>query len=129
MSIALIIFDWAGTLVDFGCRAPVAAFQQAFENAGLPISVGVARGPMGAHKRDHVREILGDAEVAERVRTRLRREADESLVEEIYREFSACLPSFMAAHSDAIPGAAETLRWLRGRGIRIGSTTGYTRAM
>lgn len=128
-NIGLIIFDWAGTLVDFGCRAPLAALHLAFENAGLPISDALARRPMGAHKRDHVREILGDADVAERVRTRLRREPDESLVEEIYREFSRCLPAFMAAHADAIPGAAETLRWLRGRGIRIGSTTGYTRAM
>lgn len=128
-AIGLVVFDWAGTLVDFGCRAPAEAFRRAFELVGLPISDAVARQPMGMHKRDHVREILGTAEVAERVRTHLRREPDEPLTDEIYRGFSRCLPAFLAVHADAIPGAVETLRWLRGRGIRIGSTTGYTREM
>ncbi len=129
MDIGLIIFDWAGTLVDFGCRAPLTALHQAFENAGLPISDAIARRPMGAHKRDHIHEILGDAEVAKRVRTDLGREPDDSLVGEIYHEFSMRLPSLMVAHADAIPGAVDALRWVRGRGIRIGSTTGYTRSM
>ena len=30
----LVIFDWAGTMVDFGCRAPVAALRQAFARHG-----------------------------------------------------------------------------------------------
>lgn len=125
----LIIFDWAGTLVDFGCCAPLAAFHTAFANAGLPISDDRARQPMGAHKRDHVREILHHAEIAERVRLELQREPDESLVEEIYQDFSRRLPGLLPAHAEPIPGVVETLHWLRGRGIRIGSTTGYTRAM
>ena len=129
MKIALVVFDWAGTLVDFGCRAPLAAFLEAFARAGLPITEEVARGPMGAHKRDHVREILADAEVANRVRAVLGREPDEALGDEIYQDFASRLPALLPAHAAPIPGAVETLRWLRERGIRIGSTTGYTRAM
>jgi phosphonoacetaldehyde hydrolase len=129
MNIGLIIFDWAGTLVDFGCRAPLAAFHTAFENAGLPVNDDIARKPMGAHKRDHVREILHYAEIADRVRTEMKREPDEALVEEIYQDFSKRLPALLPAHAEPIPGAVETLRWLREHGIRIGSTTGYTRAM
>lgn len=127
--IGLIIFDWAGTLVDFGCRAPLAAFHTAFENIGLSISDDIARRPMGAHKRDHVREILHYAEIADRVRNELKREPDEALVDVIYADFSKRLPALLPAHAEPIPGAVETLRWLRVHGIRIGSTTGYTRAM
>jgi phosphonoacetaldehyde hydrolase len=127
--IALVIFDWAGTLVDFGCRAPLAAFHTAFERAGLPISDEIARRPMGAHKRDHVREILLYPEIAERVRGDLKREPDEALIETIYQDFARLLPGLLPVHAAPIPGAVETLRWLRGHGIRIGSTTGYTRAM
>lgn len=125
----LIIFDWAGTLVDFGCCAPLAAFHRAFENAGLTISEDIARRPMGAHKRDHVREILHYAEVAERVRADLKREPDEALVQSIYEDFARLLPALLPAHAEPIPGVVETLQWLRERGVRIGSTTGYTRAM
>jgi phosphonoacetaldehyde hydrolase len=127
--IGLIIFDWAGTLVDFGCRAPLEAFHRAFKNAGLPITEEVARRPMGAHKRDHVREMLSYPEIADRVRLELKREPDEALVESLYRDFSQRLPALLPAHADAIPGCVEMLGWLRAKGIRIGSTTGYTRAM
>ena len=125
----LIIFDWAGTLVDFGCCAPLAAFHRAFENAGLPISDETARKPMGAHKRDHVREILHYPEIATRVRSELKREPDETLVQAIYDDFALLLPAELLVHAAPIPGAVEALHWLRERGIRIGSTTGYIRAM
>ena len=128
-NVGLVIFDWAGTLVDFGCRAPLAAFHSAFENIGLPISDEIARKPMGAHKRDHVREILHYPEVKRRVRSALGRDPDEVLVDAIYHDFASLLPALLPAHASPIPGALETLRFLRENGIRIGSTTGYTRAM
>ena len=127
--IGLIIFDWAGTLLDFGCRAPLSAFHTAFQNAGLPITDDIARRPMGAHKRDHVREILRYPEIAQRVRAELNREPDESLTDSIYEDFAKLLPALLPRHAEPIPGCVETLQWLRDRGIRIGSTTGYTRGM
>ena len=33
--IEAVIFDWAGTTVDYGCFAPVQAFKDAFNNYGL----------------------------------------------------------------------------------------------
>ena len=35
--IECIIMDWAGTAVDYGCFAPVAAFIEAFAEKGLVI--------------------------------------------------------------------------------------------
>jgi phosphonoacetaldehyde hydrolase len=128
-NIELIIFDWAGTLVDFGCRAPLGAFHAAFKNAGLPISDEIARKPMGAHKRDHVREILTYPEIAERVRADLKREPDHELIDLIYNDFALLLPPMLSEHAEPIPGVVEVLHELRSRNIRIGSTTGYTRAM
>lgn len=31
----LVIFDWAGTTVDYGCFAPVNAFALAFQKFGI----------------------------------------------------------------------------------------------
>lgn len=129
MDIKLVVFDWAGTLIDFGCCAPLIAFIEAFEIAGLPITEAIARKPMGSHKRDHVREILGYSEVADRVRADLHREPDESLVTDIYNIFSERLPDVLPRFATPIPGASETLDWLRQQGIAIGSTTGYVRSM
>jgi phosphonoacetaldehyde hydrolase len=128
-AIGLVVFDWAGTLLDFGCRAPLVAFHEAFREAGVPITDADARKPMGAHKRDHVREILRDPGITARVRAERGREPDEALVAEIYGAFGRRLPSLLPAHADPIPGSVEVLHWLRERGVRVGSTTGYTRAM
>ncbi|WP_371363901.1 Phosphonoacetaldehyde hydrolase [Sporomusa rhizae] len=51
-----VLFDWAGTTVDFGCFAPVHVFLEIFKEAGVEISVQEARGPMGMLKKDHIRD-------------------------------------------------------------------------
>ena len=53
-----IIFDWAGTTVDYGCFAPVQAFVEAFEENGITPTLEEVRKPMGMLKIDHVRTML-----------------------------------------------------------------------
>ena len=42
-----LILDWAGTTVDYGSRAPAAAFVEVFAQRGVEISIQEAREPMG----------------------------------------------------------------------------------
>jgi len=56
--IRAVIFDWAGTTVDYGCFAPVQAFQEAFAHHGVPVTLEETRKPMGMLKRDHIRTML-----------------------------------------------------------------------
>src|ERR1700730_14155668 len=60
----LIIFDWAGTMVDFGCEAPVKALIEAFGAEGVVIAEATARRDMGKAKSDHVRSLLSEPSVA-----------------------------------------------------------------
>ena len=53
-----VIFDWAGTTVDFGCFAPVNVFIDIFKNAGIEVTMEEAREPMGMLKIDHIRAML-----------------------------------------------------------------------
>ena len=53
-----VIFDWAGTTVDYGCFAPVQAFMEAFAHYGVPVTAEETRKPMGMLKRDHIRTML-----------------------------------------------------------------------
>ncbi len=45
--IAAVLFDWAGTIMDFGCMAPVRAFAQAFAAFDIPLTDAQLRAPMG----------------------------------------------------------------------------------
>ena len=42
--IKAVIFDWAGTTVDFGCMAPVQAFMEVFKAYGIEPTMEEVRG-------------------------------------------------------------------------------------
>ena len=121
------IFDWAGTVLDFGSIAPVASFCQVFEDAGVRISEAEARAPMGAAKREHVALILQNPAVRTRWQTSRGELPHERDIDTLYAEFLRVDALNVERHSALIPGALETIAALRARGIRIGSTTGYPR--
>jgi phosphonoacetaldehyde hydrolase len=123
--IKAVILDWAGTVVDHGSRAPMGAFVAAFARFGVDISIADARGPMGMAKADHIR-LVGRA-VNAAWRDRHGRDFGEADVQAIFEVFEPLNIEAVEAHSALIPGARAALEALSARGIRIGSTTGYTR--
>lgn len=52
------IFDWAGTMIDFGSFAPMGVFVEAFAQFGIEVTVEDARKPMGLPKWDHINAML-----------------------------------------------------------------------
>ena len=127
--IKCVIMDWAGTAVDYGCFAPVAAFIEAFAEKGLIIDVVQTRKPMGLPKIQHIRELLSMPEVNEQFATRYQRAWTEEDVVELNRLFEKHLFALLENYTDPIPGVIPTLEKLRAEGLKIGSTTGYTREM
>jgi phosphonoacetaldehyde hydrolase len=125
--ITTVIFDWAGTVLDFGCLAPVEAFRAAFAEAGVPISEAEARAPMGAAKREHVELILQAPAVHARWQAHYGEAAQQRDVDALYKTFLRVDEINVARFSDMIPGALDTIAALRARRIQIGSTTGYPR--
>lgn len=124
-----VLLDWAGTTMDYGCYAPAVVFMEVFKRRQVPISISEARQPMGAHKMVHIRQITRIARVAEeweRVHGSRPCEAD---VEAMFEEFVPLQLDCLAEYSDLIPGTLETVAAIRERGLKIGSTTGYTGEM
>ena len=127
--IAAVVFDWAGTMIDFGCLAPVRALQAAFVAQGVTISAAQARKDMGKAKRDHVAALMRDAEVSAAWSARFGHPPAPADIDRVYAALEPLMLEQAAVHTTLIAGAAEAAAWLRARGIKIGSGTGYTRAM
>ena len=124
-----VVFDWAGTMVDFGSRAPVIALQKLFAAEGFDVSEAEARADMGLAKRDHIRAMLSRAPLAAGWLERHGRAASE---DDVVRLLEAVGPAMQEAARDCatlIPGAADLVAQLRSAGVKIGSCTGYTRPM
>jgi phosphonoacetaldehyde hydrolase len=120
-----IILDWAGTTMDYGCFAPAVVFGRVFERQRVPITMEEARAPMGAHKRVHIEAISKIPAVAERWRSVHGRDCTEADVDRMFAEFVPLQLACLAEYADLIPGCLEAVDSFRGRGLKIGSTTGY----
>lgn len=127
--IEAVVFDWAGTVVDFGSFAPMGAFVEAFARFGVEATTEDARAPMGKPKRDHIRAMLAAPRIAAAWERAQGGPPDEAAVERLYEVFVPLNEEVVGRHADLVPGAAETARRLAARGVRIGSTTGYTRSI
>jgi phosphonoacetaldehyde hydrolase len=122
-----VVFDWAGTMVDFGSLAPMGVFVKTYAGFGVDITVAEARGPMGLAKRDHIAALMALPRIATAWAARHGHTPGEADIDRVYEVFVPMNVAVAADFADMIPGAVDTVRELRRRGLKIGSTTGYTR--
>ncbi len=128
LAIRLVVFDWAGTTVDYGCFAPVAAFIGAFARHGVAVTAEQQCGPMGLHSRDHIHAMLQMLALAAAWKNTHGREWTEADVDSLFHAFMPMQMQVVDLHSGLIPGLLECVAELRRRGVKIGGTTGYFRA-
>lgn len=127
--IQAVILDWAGTAIDFGSLAPVAAVQRVFAENGVPISAAEARRQMGLLKIDHIRSILAGPRVSAAWEALHHAPPSEADTERLFNQFLPRQTEILAEFSEPIPGVPEAVDAWRAAGLRIGSTTGYTRPL
>ena len=126
--IRLVVFDWAGTTIDFGSCAPAGAFVATFAARGVEVTLAEARGPMGLHKKDHLRAMLRTEAVGAKWREAVGRDWTETDVEELYRDVTPRQVEAAEQHSELISGVPVLVSLLRAAGLKIAATTGYFRA-
>jgi len=122
-----IVLDWAGTTVDYGCMAPVAVFVEVFRRRGITLSLPQARAPMGLEKRDHIRAIARQPAVTEQWQSVIGSGWTEADIDALFRESQQLQQACVADYAGLIPGTLAAVAAFRARGLKIGSTTGYSR--
>ncbi len=123
MPVQAVLFDWGGTTVDYGSRAPMQVFVELFQQAGINITEAEARGPMGQAKRDHVAAILSLPRVQAAWQALHQQPPTSADVDQLYANFLPMQRAILARGTDVIPGIVRMSEELRARGIKIGSTT------
>lgn len=127
--IEAVIFDWAGTTVDYGCFAPVEVFAEVFKKAGVEPTMEEVREPMGMLKWAHIRTMLEMPRIKAEWIKKYGREPQDADADKMYETYEPSLLKILDQYSDPKPYVLETVQALREKGIRIGSTTGYTDVM
>lgn len=124
-----VIFDWAGTMVDFGSFAPMGVFVQVFAKFGVEVTIGDARKPMGARKWDHINSMLSEPHIASKWTAANGSAPTTADVDRIYEIFVPMNEEVVGDYAELVPGAKDCIDYLAQRGIKVGSTTGYTRSI
>ncbi|MBW3695598.1 phosphonoacetaldehyde hydrolase [Vibrio sp. T187] len=123
-----VIFDWAGTIVDFGSFAPTSIFVEAFKQGfDFEIDLNEAREPMGLGKWDHIQAVGQLPSVDARWNKQFGRSMTSEDVDAIYAAFMPLQKAKVADHAAPILNAIEVVDNLKAQGIKIGSCSGYPR--
>ena len=122
-----VVFDWAGTIVDFGSLAPMGAFVAAFRRFDVEISIAQAREPMGLPKRAHIAALMAEPAIAARWEAAHGHRPGEADIDALYYVFVPLNADVVTDFAALIPGALEVVAECRARNLKIGSPTGYVR--
>ncbi len=124
-----VVFDWAGTVIDFGSLAPMGAFVRLFHRYNVTITVDEARVPMGIPKWDHIKALGSQPRIASEWLRVHGHEFSDADVDELYAVFTPMNAESVKNHATLVTGVPQLVTALRERNIAIGSTTGYNRAI
>jgi phosphonoacetaldehyde hydrolase len=127
MQVKAVIFDWAGTLVDFGSIAPVISIRRAFEASGVDVTEEEVREAMGLPKAEHILQIACGERVAAAWLNKHGAPFGKDDLDRVYEEFRTTSRRVASERGKLIPGVQAAVKALREREILIGTTTGYSR--
>ena len=125
------ILDWSGTVSDKYVIAPAIAFQQVFSDYGIEVSMEEARVPMGLRKDLHIKKmLLGNNRISEMWNAKYGYTPTLHDVGKLFEDFVPIQLHALHEHATLLPDVNQTIQYLRvGMGIKVGSTTGFTREM
>ncbi len=127
--IEAVIFDWAGTTVDYGSLAPVIAFKRAFKDAGIDLSDDDIRQDMGMAKWDHIGKILELDDVKQQWQEKYSTLPTNDDRKKLYKGFQQSLLHYLKEYTELKTGVLKTFNYLKEYGIKVATTTGYTAEM
>lgn len=127
--IRAILFDLAGTTIDFGSSAPAATFVELFAKNAVSITTAEARLPMGTAKRDHIALLAAMPRVADAWQAAHGRRFSTADLDRLYADFIPLQRRSLSRFDELIPGTLTTISALRAAGLSVVVTTGYDEAL
>jgi phosphonoacetaldehyde hydrolase len=124
-----LILDWSGTTADAYVLAPAVVFVDVFKKHGVEIAMAEARGPMGLRKDLHIKALTEVPEIRERWKSVHGSHPGQNEVDAMFADFVPMQLDCLRQYTKLLPGVAETIQAFQKQGIKIGSSTGFTRAM
>lgn len=123
-----VIFDWAGTTVDFGVLSQAQIYVDAFKAAcDMEISLEQASVPTGLGPWQHIESLGTNPTIDACWRARFGHSMGYTETRHIYETFVPLQIERAGLYSALIPGVLDVVSDIRKRGLKVGSTSSYPR--
>ncbi|MCC7667749.1 2-aminoethylphosphonate--pyruvate transaminase [Liquorilactobacillus satsumensis] len=129
MTVKAVVFDWAGTTIDYGSRAPILAYQEVFSYFNIPITVSLIRKYIGREKYEQTKLILDDPDEKKIWKEIYPHLSDQDMLDKIYTKLEELIPNILTVTSTLKPGMSQLIAYLEENGIRSATTSGYSQKM
>lgn len=124
MAIEAVIFDWAGTTIDYGSRASLVAFQRTFASFGVTLTEAAIRRNMGMEQLAQVRRLLKDDTVRTAVAAHFGQISTDDLALSIFSALKRTLLAILPTCAKLKPGVGDLIAFLDANAIPYGTTSG-----
>jgi len=125
-NIEAIVFDLAGTLIDFGSLAPSQVLIKLFDRLGIKITRKQAIGPMGIEKRAHIKALLTTRKINSEWKKKFKSKPTVKDIDKLFKLFNPELKKIINKHSKFISGNKKTLDLIKNKIKKIELNTGYS---
>ena len=112
-NIEAIVFDLAGTLIDFGSLAPSQVLIKLFDRLGIKITRKQAIGPMGIEKRAHIKALLTTRKINSQWKKKFKSKPTDKDIDKLFKLFNPELKKIIKKHSKFISGSKNTIDFIK----------------
>ncbi len=121
-----VIFDWDGTMVDYGGFAPTDALARVLKTYGVTLPGERMRLSVERCTIEGIDSVMQEADVNKAWKKKYERRPDRKCLEEIFESVQTQLRTSVKNMTEPLPYVLDTIEILRKKGIKIGATTNYT---
>lgn len=89
--IQAVVFDWDGTVMDYGAQAPVIALKQAFAYFGIQVPLANIRLDQGLNGLAHIKKLLRNSQIGFEWLSKYPDDSSNGAVEKVYQQYQRAI--------------------------------------
>ena len=124
-----VIFDWAGTIIDYGSLATIIAIKKIFNKKNIKVTHYQIQKDMGVKKIIHLKKILNLKNVNKQWENNFGKKVNKKDLNILSKELDEELLNQIEKKTRFIKGFINAVKFLKSKKIKIGTTTGYSRTI
>ncbi|MCP9333095.1 phosphonoacetaldehyde hydrolase [Lentilactobacillus hilgardii] len=127
--IRAVIFDWAGTTIDYGNQAPAMTIKKTLKQFGIEVTFAELRQEVGLEPLTQIKTLMGREDIQKRWYIMHPDISLEEGISQIYKWFNRNIMEVLPQIAKVKAGMPTLISYLRTQGIRFATTTQYTKEM